>query len=392
MTVSRQQLEQGLAADEFLFHYQPKVSLLTGRVSSAEALLRWQHKGRLIPPGEFIPIAEESGLLPQLTAHMFPHLLRDFHRIRGTRPNRPVALNISASDLDGTRLLRLVRNAIGEGQISSGDLQLEITEGVFVAEGNHQVDRSLTGLVAAGVKLAMDDFGTGFSSLSTLNRLPFSTIKLDQSFVRQMERSLKSATLIKASIAMAQMLGIKTVIEGIEKESTYRALLHSGCNEAQGYWVSRPLPLAGYLQFLRDDRLWPASPVGMLRMAQLTHTWQHKLLVDSVLSLLDHEDTERAMALEQLHLDHTECTLGHWYYGIGQHFAEDPDFIALEVPHKGLHDDCELIFAAVREGGDSGRLIPLLQQLSDNAADVHRYLQRLETRCLAQSLSHQTSS
>jgi len=392
MTVTPELIEQGIAQDQFLFHYQPKISLLNGKPSGAEALLRWlQPDGTLTPPADFIPIAEDAGLLPRLTAHMFPHLLRDYQQIRALHEpgsESPIALNVSASDLDGTRLLRLVRDAIGEGQIGCDQLQLEITEGVIVAEGNQQVDRTLTGLVAAGVKLAMDDFGTGFSSMNTLNRLPFSTIKLDQSFVRQMERSMKSATLIKASISMAEMLGIKTVIEGIETEQTYHALLHSGCNEAQGYWISKPLPLEGYIAFLNSRPSWPCSPVGMLRMAQLTHTWQHKLMVDSVLSLLSKDSAERTDALEQLHMDHTECSLGRWYYGEGQHFADNPDFVALEAPHQCLHDSCNRIFEAVRDGAGPDRLLPLLETLGDHSGEVHRYLHRLETRCLLESFQN----
>ena len=390
MTVTAELIQQGMAQDQFLFHYQPKFSLLNGRPAGAEALLRWpQPDGSLTPPDEFIPVAEAAGILPDLTAHMFPQLMRDFQRIRGQHGDgNPIALNISASDLDGTRLLRMVRHAISEGEIGCDDLQLEITEAVVVAEGNDRVDRSLTGLVAVGVKLAMDDFGTGFSSMSALNRLPFSTIKLDQSFVRQMERSVKSATMIKASISMAEMLGINTVIEGIETEQAYLALLHSGCNEAQGYWISRPLPLQAYLDFLAKDPKLPCSPVGTLRMAQLTHTWQHKLLVDSVLSLLEKPLAERASLVDQLYINHTDCSLGRWYYGLGQQFADNPDFIALEAPHRGLHDNCKLIFTAVKTDADSNQLLSLLQLLSDDAADVHRYLHRLETRCLIDSLKH----
>jgi EAL domain-containing protein (putative c-di-GMP-specific phosphodiesterase class I) len=389
--VSVEQVRQALARDELVFHYQPKVSFLTGRVQGAEALMRWRREdGELVPPGEFIPVAEAHGLMPAITQRMFPRLLADFRRIRaaseGDGEGGTVALNVTAYDLDAPRFLALVRHALGEGAIDNRHLELEITESALVS-GSGGMSRTLAGLVAAGVDLLMDDYGTGFSSLDSLHRLPFSAIKLDHSFVLKMLHSPKSATLVKASIAMAQMLGIKTVVEGIETEGVYQALLHSGCDDGQGFWISHPLPLDEYLRFLRGEPRFPSSPIGMLRMAQLSHNWQHKLLVDVVYALLASREVPTA-ALQGLHVAHDECPLGRWHNGPGRIFAGDPDFDAMEQPHREMHDICAEILNELSGPLHEGEMERLLTRLSEDTCKVSDCLQRLETRLMLSALQH----
>jgi hypothetical protein len=251
--------------------------------------------------------------------------------------------------------------------------------------GSDTTRASLAALIEAGVPLAMDDYGTGFSSLATLNRLPFSAIKMDQSFVLRMLRSPKSANLVKASVAMAQMMGVKTVIEGIETGGVYHSLLHCGCSEGQGYWISPPLPPEQYLSFLAAGRRWPASPVGMLRMARLSHTWQQSLLLDEVFAFLRSRDRGE-LDLEGLHTAHTACTLGRWYYGLGRSFAGDPDFEALEEPHRRMHEACAEVFVSLRATSDHLALRALLEDLAVNSTRVAECLQRLETRLLIEEL------
>jgi EAL domain-containing protein (putative c-di-GMP-specific phosphodiesterase class I) len=378
-------IDRAIERGELVFHYQPKVAFLTGRVSGAEALIRWQRSnGELVAPEEFIPSAGAHGLIPRITQGMFPRLVEDFQRVRAQCEDSVVALNICAQDLDTPKLRTLVEEAVGRGEIDGAHLELEITESAVVA-GTDSTMCSVAGLLTAGIQLSMDDYGTGFSSLDTLNRLPFSAIKLDQSFVLKMLRSPKSATLVKASVAMAQMLGIKTVIEGIESEGVYHSLLHCGCTEGQGYWISRPLPLDDYLCFLRSDRRWPSSPVGMLRMAQLGHSWQHKLLMDEVFAFLRSRENP-GPAPPGLHMAHDECPLGRWYYGAGRTFRGDQDFDALEQPHRRMHETCGDIFAAIQAHSDPKSLENLIEGLSENSCLVSSCLQRLETRLLVGEL------
>ena len=390
MQVTAADIRQALKRGEFRFFYQPKVVFLTGRVSGAEALIRWQRDAQtVVAPDAFIPVAQVLGLVPEITQSMFPRLVEDFQRIREGYGETTVALNITAQDLDTPQLLALVREAVERGAIGSRQLEIEISE-TEVVSGSDATAHCLDALINEGVQLSMDDYGIGFSSLDSLNRLPFGAIKMDQSFVLEMLRSPKSATLVKASVAMAQMLGIKTVIEGIESEGVYNTLLHCGCNEGQGYWISPPLAPDDYLDFLRAGPRWPASPVGMLRMAQLSHVWQKSMLVDEVFAFVRSAD-KLDLDLARLHTAHTQCALGRWYYGAGQSFAGDPEFDALAEPHRAMHGTCEGIFSALRDRPNMMRLRAMLEDLTENSNRVSACLQRLETRLLIEELSQGSS-
>ncbi len=381
MEITPRLIEQAAARGEMHFDYQPKVSFLTGEVCGAEALLRWRREdGSEVSPESFVPLAEAWGVVSDLTEAMFPRFLADVSAIKTGHPKQRIAFNVSAHDLDAPRFIAMLHDAIDRGLVAVEHLELEVTEGVVVS-GKHSVLGSLHRLVAEGVELAMDDYGMGFSSLDTLQRLPFSSIKLDQSFVLRVLHSAKSAVLVKLSIAMAQMLGIRTVVEGVESKAIYDSLLHSGCSAAQGFWVSRPLPLDDYLAFLSDQPRWPASPIGLFRMAQLAHFWQERLLIDMVFAALQSDDPVTDIPLE-FHLDETECELGKWYLGSGREFAGDPDFDALEAPHRAMHDLCAEVFRALRTGDRQHILSELLGEISANSCRVTTCLHRLETQAL----------
>jgi len=376
-------IEQAAERGEMHFDYQPKVSFMTGEVCGAEALLRWRRDdGSEVSPESFVPLAEAWGVVSDLTEAMFPRFLADVSAIKTLHPNQRIAFNVSAHDLDAPRFIAMLHEAIDHGRVAVEHLELEVTEGAVVS-GKASVLGSLQRLVTEGVELAMDDYGMGFSSLDTLHRLPFSSIKLDQSFVLRVLHSAKSAVLVKLSIAMAQMLGIRTVVEGVESKAIYDSLLHSGCSAAQGFWVSRPLPLEDYLHFLNDHPRWPASPIGLFRMAQLTHHWQERLLIDMVFAALRSDDPVNEIPLD-FHLDETECELGKWYYGLGEKFVGDPDFDALEAPHRAMHDLCTEVFRALRTGDRRRILEELLDEISANSCRVTACLHRLETKALIQ--------
>jgi EAL domain-containing protein (putative c-di-GMP-specific phosphodiesterase class I) len=386
MQITAEEIHQALNRGEFRFFYQPKVSFLTGRVGGAEALIRWQRDDQsIVLPDAFIPVAHTHGLIPEITQSMFPRLVDDFQSIRNVKEETTVALNITAQDLDTPRLLALVHQAVAQGSISSRQLEIEITETGPIS-GSDLTSGSLQALIGEGVQLSMDDYGTGYSSLDSLNRFPFGAIKMDQSFVLRMLSSPKSATLVKASVAMAQMLGLKTVIEGIETEGVYNTLLHCGCHEGQGYWLSAPLAPDSYLSFLNADYDWPASPVGMLRMAQLSHTWQKTMLVDAVFAYIK-SVSKGDLNLKGLHTSHDACALGHWYHGLGRSFAGDADFDALDEPHRAMHDICESIFSAVDKQSGLKTLKRLLDDLTDYSNQVTISLQRLESRLLMEELA-----
>jgi EAL domain-containing protein (putative c-di-GMP-specific phosphodiesterase class I) len=385
MTLNAEDLRRAMQRGELSFHYQPKVSVLSGKVEGAEALIRWRlPNGTLAPPKDFLPVVEANGMVADVTRHMFARLLDDLARIHAEHGEDRLAFNISANELDDPGLIRLVQEAIQSRRIRGPHLEIEITEGVAVSR-QEVIVRRLTELLEAGVSLAMDDYGTGFSSLETLSRLPFSALKLDQSFVMRILDSAKAAAMVRTSIAMAQLLGLRSVMEGVETEKIYRMLLHYGCTEAQGYWISPPLPLPEYLEFRAENRTWPCSPIGMLRMAQLTHAWEYKLLVDTLFTYL--EDPDAAEPLPQnLHTSHTECALGHWYHGLGQALCGDPDFDSLDRPHQRMHALCAEMLDATHRRAPRDLIQNLMNDLAEQSNSLSSSLQRLETRLLFKEL------
>src|SRR3990172_3871646 len=214
-------LAKALANDEFLFYYQPKVLMLTGELCGAEALIRWkQPDGSFVSPAAFIPLAESTGFINEITLAMFQKLIIDVNIINDTRGSLKVSFNASAKDFHNDRLVEAIRCAIENKIVPAELLEVELTE-TAILNNLDDVKQNLNKLQDLGVALAMDDFGTGFSSIDTLAKIPFSTIKLDQGMIGRLEASDKEFTIVQASIQMAHQLELDIIAEGIESEFVY---------------------------------------------------------------------------------------------------------------------------------------------------------------------------
>ncbi len=373
------EIAKGLARDEFVFHYQPKVSLVSGKVNGAEALIRWRKPdGTIISPGEFIPIAESTGFITEISRAMFPKLVSDMLILNDMDASITVSFNLSAVDFTTPDMLDLIRAAIESHQIGADRLQVELTEASVINSNAPNIRENLQELVKLGVKLAMDDYGTGYSSIDTLSQWPFSVVKLDQGLIRRMVESEKSTTIVQASIRMAHQLGISIVAEGIETSSVYDFLLHAGCTDAQGFWLARPMPLSEFISFVRSNRRWSALPAGLIHMAQLDHIQWRKTLIDQVTNLaFNHTDGKTVQGLSA-ELDHHQCKLGKWYYGMGQEFRGVDVFDRLEEPHRLLHAQGEKLLDAAKNGGTREEITNDLRELTRLSSIVLGLLQELE--------------
>jgi diguanylate cyclase (GGDEF)-like protein len=239
------QLRKAIERGEFELFYQPKLRVEGRSVCGAEALLRWRHPQRgIVPPGEFVPVAEDSGLIAALgewALHAACSQLREWHGAGLQRV--PVSVNLSPRQFE-PRLPEIVRQAIGAtGQ--AGYLRLEVTESSVMADPQKAVTL-LRELKALGIKLAIDDFGTGYSSLSYLQKLPLDELKIDRSFLSGIRAEGRDAVLVDVIIAMAHGLGLSVVAEGVESEAELEYLRKRGCDECQGFLFSKPLPAADF--------------------------------------------------------------------------------------------------------------------------------------------------
>jgi diguanylate cyclase (GGDEF)-like protein len=240
-------LRRAIAVQEFELHYQPLVDARSGQITAAEALVRWRHPERgLVSPADFIPLAEETGLIGPLGQWV----LRTACTQAACWPAHiRVAVNLSPAQFRDLRLADTVKAALAASGLAADRLELEITEGVLLADEERTL-ATLTRLRAAGVSISMDDFGTGYSSLSYLRRFPFDKIKVDQSFVRQLPGDAESAAIVRAIITMGTCLGMAITVEGVETAEQFAFTTASGCDQVQGYHVSRPLPAADFLSFV----------------------------------------------------------------------------------------------------------------------------------------------
>ena len=241
-TQAANRLRRGIHQGELVLHYQPKFDLRTRRIVGVEALVRWLPPGQeLLFPDAFIGVAERAGIMKPLTFAVLDLALRQYRAWYDGGLRLPMAINLTASILDDDDFPIQLVAALELGSVSSSGISLELTESVVMAKPD-RTQHILRRLSAMGFQLAIDDFGTGYSSLAYLGRLPVDEIKIDRSFVQKMSTSDGDRTIVQASIELAHKFGKRVVAEGVEDTTTLHLLEEMGCDQAQGYLISRPLP------------------------------------------------------------------------------------------------------------------------------------------------------
>ena len=248
------ELRRALDANELQLYYQPKVDLKTRTVVGAEALLRWAHPKRgFVPPGEFIPLAEQTGLIRPLTRWVLEHAAGEARGWERAGRNIPVAVNVSARSLHDGRIVDDVEEALLTHDLRSDRLMIEVTESAVMADASRAAE-VLSSLSGRGVVVSIDDFGTGYSSLGLLRRLPVRELKIDKSFVLGMTgEGGEDTAIVRSTTELAHNLGLNVVAEGVEDRRTLDELAGFGCDQAQGYHIARPMPGAAFTGWLGDS-------------------------------------------------------------------------------------------------------------------------------------------
>lgn len=258
--VERQSLETSLRGaferDEFLLHYQPKVNLFTGEITSVEALIRWQRPDRgLVPPAQFVPIAEDCGLIIKIGRWVLNEACRQVRAWHDAGLSQlRVAVNVSAIEFRNKDFVEGVRAILSETGLQAQFLELELTESVLMGDAKFAAS-VLQEIKDMGIRIAVDDFGTGYSSLSYLREFPIDTLKIDRSFINQVTADSDDSTIVNAIISMGKSLKYLVVAEGIETPGQKAYLQSHHCEEGQGFLFSKPLPAAGFAELLQKGMI-----------------------------------------------------------------------------------------------------------------------------------------
>lgn len=248
-------LRKGIERGEFVLYYQPKVEIATGQVVGCEALVRWnQPEIGMVSPGEFIPLSEETGLIVPLGEWILLEACRTMKRwVDQGFAMRHMAVNLSARQFQQAALVHVIRSALEETGLASENLELEITESMVMGDVERAISK-MNQMKEMGIRIAMDDFGAGYSSLTYLKRFPIHALKIDQSFVRDLAEDADDAAIVEAIIAMARAMGLRVVAEGVETPEQLDFLRRKSSDEIQGYYFSPPLPADEFERLIREGK------------------------------------------------------------------------------------------------------------------------------------------
>jgi diguanylate cyclase (GGDEF)-like protein len=250
-------LRKAMEREEFIVYYQPRMDIRAGKIIGTEALVRWKHPDKgLIPPAEFIPLAEETGIILPIDEWVLKTACEQnkaWQRLGFSRTRISVSMNLSGQQFRQENLIKVVAKVLDDSKLDPHYLELEITESVIMKNAETAVTM-LHKLKDMGVQLSMDDFGTGYSSFSYLKRFPLDKVKIDRSFIKDISKKDQDAAIVKAIIAMAHTLKLRVIAEGVETEQQLAFLRKQGCDEMQGYLLSPPLPPEKVLGFLAREK------------------------------------------------------------------------------------------------------------------------------------------
>ncbi len=248
------ELREAIERERLQLFFHPKIDISTNKITSVEALLRWNHPKRgFIKPSEFIPLAEQTGLIKPLTKWVIEKSIIQCAKWKSENINLGISVNISGHNLHDASLIHHIRDMLLKHDLSPDYLTLEISEGDIMSEpirARHTLEK----IKKSGINLSIDDFGTGYSSLNYLNKLPIDEIKMDRSFVMEMNKDENDDVIVKATIELAHNIGLKIVAEGVHDKETWERLKELGCDIAQGHYISRPLSSADFSGWLKGDK------------------------------------------------------------------------------------------------------------------------------------------
>ena len=364
-----QRLAQALHDQEFVLFYQPKVDMRRGQVIGAEALIRWQHPERgLLPPGEFLPIIEESELSVDLGQWVLDQALQQLQSWARQGIRLSLSINISALHLQRQDFMQHLKQTLAKyPDVAPDRLELEVLETSALADLAH-VSSVIVECQLMGMAFALDDFGTGYASLSYLRRLPAKILKIDQVFVRDMLDDKEDMAIVEGVIALAKTFNRTVIAEGVESAEQGILLMHLGCHLGQGYGIARPMPIEKFIPWLtqyQPSHAWLQAANIQYDKADLPLMMATAAFGDWIEQLRKHVSAPAGDATTLPPMDPAQCRFGRWYHGAGKlHYGDAAEFQTLGTIHQQIHALAQQL-ATAHHHENTAEVASLMKKLLD---------------------------
>lgn len=378
-------LGKALTNGEFFYFYQPLISLESGSICGAEALIRWKRPdGVILMPASFLPLAENTGFLAEMTQELLPVLLEDLLKINEISPATFVHFNLSTSDLNRSGLTQSLSKQLVQHKINPGVFRVEIVENVFMPPVP-RVAATFAELASAGIPVILNDFSAGYTTLNVLSQLPLTAIKLALNIVQRATTSRKDFRILRHLVNLGHQLDLDVIVEGIETEEMYDLTLSTGSTYAQGYYFSHPLALPDFLHLVQKGPRWLNYPFGVEYLTQIDLLEFRRDVIRAALAIHKYQEEEmRQRALSRLpELEHRHSDLGLWFAGVGQEWAHTPDFERLREANRGMHETAYRLIQAALQGESREVLSHLIQSFSEQTGQIAQFLHEIELNGLA---------
>lgn len=377
--ISPASLEKALADNQLLFYYQPVVSLFTGKVCGAESLIRWkQPDGLLIPPDLFIPLAEKTGFITEITAAMLPKVVNDLAALNLVDDSLFVSFNVSPKDFNNENFLKNLSQSTSGILRKLENLYIEITESSFLVNDS-DIQRILHDIDSQGISIVLNDFSAGYTTLSTLTQLPLKAIKLAMNIVQRAPTSRSDFRLFRHLVGMAHQLHLDVIAEGVENQEVHTLLLATGCTHGQGFFYGRSMPLSTFIELLGKLPRSLEYPFGLEYLAQMDLLDFRRDVIKSALMIYANQDKGiRERALARLpELESKKSLVGEWHKRIGNRNQGSELYRQLSTELKQYHELADTLLRKAISGENREQLqkaIDLFSQKSIIIMDlIHRF-------------------
>lgn len=381
---------KALVNNEFVYYYQPIYSLTNGKLFGAEALIRWiKEDGEILLPASFIPIAEEKGLIEDITLEMLPKLIRDIKEIINfTEDNFYTAFNLSKDMLTNNTISKHLDEELSIAGLSSSKIGVEISENTFMPFSD-SVQNTIHQIAELGVNISLDDFSAGYTTLENLNQLPLSNLKLSMKIIRAAPTSRNDFRLLRHLISMAHQLRLSTIAEGVETHEEYFLLTSTGCTATQGFYFSHPLPFNNFIELVHSQSKYLGFPFGLEYLAQIDHIDYRRDIIREALTIFNNKNTKiRKHAYNRIpNLSSSACLLSDWINHVSWQWYDKADITELKKLHEDFHEAAHNLLdisSADTTEAQINQSITTLVEISINLMDK---LQRISTNSIIHSFN-----